>query len=423
MKRPIMRASPLPGRPRRRAPRARRGAPAAGALIAALGWFLPAARPLTPASWAAPAPAAAPGVATPAFMLTAERGYFGDALAIDAAGGRLFAVRTDGATAAAIVVHDLATGAEVRTIPLASAASQIERLLPLAGGGGVAIALDPAGRRSALAFGADGKPGRTVGPFSDVALATRDGRPTLIGFSEKLAAGGDATVTLAPHDPVTLKTSGKARVLTLHGGRALKQPPFSLIAWQDGYTRALGERPGAYDRAADAKLPARAAVLDLFSRAFTVDGEIADVVAWTAAQAERRALPNRARYLRVAARQDGVELVSLDGRARAIPLAEPFARYDPRSLRDEEDADGSLTFALSIDPLNPEALARQKAEPAYLDVYTIAAGAEPVAPLARVLRVVLDERPVSWVAARGAFAVLRKHKSFGRGGTRIEVYR
>jgi len=35
----------------------------------------------------------------------------------------------------------------------------------------------------------------------------------------------------------------------------------------------------------------------------------------------------------------------------------------------------------------------------------------------------LDDRPVSWVVGGQFVALLRKHKSFSRGGTEIEVYR
>jgi hypothetical protein len=34
----------------------------------------------------------------------------------------------------------------------------------------------------------------------------------------------------------------------------------------------------------------------------------------------------------------------------------------------------------------------------------------------------MDERPAAWVASGGYAAVLRKHKSFSRGGAELELY-
>jgi hypothetical protein len=40
----------------------------------------------------------------------------------------------------------------------------------------------------------------------------------------------------------------------------------------------------------------------------------------------------------------------------------------------------------------------------------------------RLLRAPMDDRPATWVAAGNHAAVLRKHKSFSRGGGQLEVY-
>jgi hypothetical protein len=41
----------------------------------------------------------------------------------------------------------------------------------------------------------------------------------------------------------------------------------------------------------------------------------------------------------------------------------------------------------------------------------------------RILRVPVDDRPVSWVAGRTHVAVSRRHKGFARGATRVEIHR
>ena len=81
-------------------------------------------------------------------------------------------------------------------------------------------------------------------------------------------------------------------------------------------------------------------------------------------------------------------------------------------------------------PLNAQALGRKKRDRAFLDLYAAHADRPLLPPskdapqfsTTRLLRAALDERPVSWQVQGNAVAILRKHKSFSRGGNELEVY-
>jgi hypothetical protein len=108
----------------------------------------------------------------------------------------------------------------------------------------------------------------------------------------------------------------------------------------------------------------------------------------------------------------------------------PLRYYDASTLVEtEEPGSGSLYFSLTTDPLHPEALARQKKDPSYFDLYwlqaatDVAAATDPLRPtLRRALRTAADDRPTAWQVAGRSAAVLRKHKNFSRGGVLLEVF-
>jgi hypothetical protein len=79
-----------------------------------------------------------------------------------------------------------------------------------------------------------------------------------------------------------------------------------------------------------------------------------------------------------------------------------------------------LTFALEVDPVNVDAVARKKADPRALDVYSVPVGAPREGRLRT--RVALGTQPVVWTVAGNRLVVLHRFKSFARGGDRIDVY-
>jgi hypothetical protein len=382
---------------------------------------------LTPAPGAAePSASPSPSLAQPAFVYKPARGFIDDPVAIDAEQGRLAVLRTDSASFAQVEIVDLASGKTLRTFKAGSPQQLFDRLLIAPGGGTVVITRDPRdGRRSAQYFSPDGRAAGLAGPATEFGTTVRGGREQLVGWDRK-ASAGKTTYTVTQYQLAGLHKQG-ARVYAAGKDGVLVKPSLKVVGWQDGYAQVMGQKPGGYDKRQDVRQPDKAAVLDALSGGLVKESAIGDVLGWAAAAELRRTRPNRSLMAVLSDEGDAVSLVDSYGRRTPLALQAKVANYQARSLAEQEEP-GTLYFSLSLDPLNPDALARQKADKAYLDLYRVrqeptGGAAASGGAMAPVLRVALDDRPVTWVAGDHVVALLRKHKSFSRGGTEIEVYR
>lgn len=375
--------------------------------------------------------AAEPELAKPAFVLKPAKGFIDDPFVIDSAGARLAVIRTDSASFALIELVDLASGQTTRAFAAGNPQQLFDRVL-FAGGpesGVVVISKDASnGRRTAQHFGADGKPIGQVGPVTDFGTTTRGGVPILVGWDRRTAASGDTTYTVAQYKLDGLARVGKPRAFVISKDGMLSQPPLKVISWQDGYAQIVGQRPGGFDKAKDMRLPDRAVVFDALEGALSSEQEIGDVLGWAVATQIRRTQLNRTLFAAISDEQDAVQLIDALGRRTPLTLGTPVQNYERKSLAEQEDSPArTLYFSLTLDPLNPDALGRQKADKPYIDLYRVrapradarAAGAPETE---RILRAPVDERPVTWVVGGRYVALLKKHKTFSRGGSEIQVY-
>jgi hypothetical protein len=76
-------------------------------------------------------------------------------------------------------------------------------------------------------------------------------------------------------------------------------------------------------------------------------------------------------------------------------------------------------MSLSVDPVNPDAVNRQKTEPDDIDLYTIDRQSHVAA---RILTLPGEGRRSAWHIAADRLVLLRKGKGFDRGGVSLEVY-
>ena len=103
--------------------------------------------------------------------------------------------------------------------------------------------------------------------------------------------------------------------------------------------------------------------------------------------------------------------------ARARPA---LGQYDPKSLQGELEPDGTGWLALTVDPVNPDAVARKKADPEYLDIFHIDSDGKAV----RVARMLSDRHaPQARRDAAIRFWLLERSKGFDRGGKSLTIYR
>jgi hypothetical protein len=275
----------------------------------------------------------------------------------------------------------------------------------------------------AYRFDADGKQVAKVGPATAFGRPPADGTSRaklLVGFDRKLGPkGAEATYTVTPHDLATLAPAGKPRVWKTDVAGETKNPTARLIGFFDGYSRVLGERPGAYNKAEDVRAPPRMLVMDALSGKVTNETEIANVEGWAVTGILRREHPGRSLFVELNQDASGVDVVDAMGKKQPAALAVPFRMYDPKSLRVEEGpAPGALTFGIAVDPLNADAIKRKKTDPPMLDVYTADVRQGTVTLRGRVF----TPRPVTWKTAADKLVVLKRFKSFSRGGDELQIY-
>jgi len=374
--------------------------------------------------WAAPV--GAQELAKPTFVLKPEKGFIDDPFAIDGDSARLALLRTDSASFALVEIVDLKTGKTRRAFAAGNPQQLFDRVL-FAGGDDTGIVLvtrdSVTSRRSAHYYGPDGRPLGLVGPVTDFGVAVRGGTKYLVAWDRKTAASGETTYTVAQYKLEGLARTGKPRAYVINKDGTITDPPLKVITWQDGYAQIVGERPGAYDKKKDARQPGKAAVLDALAGTFASETDIGDVLGWTVASQLRRTRLNRTLLPVITDEQDAIQLIDASGRRMPLNLGtSKVQNYDRKSLLEQEDAASrTVWFSLALDPLNPDALGRQKADKPYLDLYRVQMPADAKAPeTSRVLRVGVDERPVTWVVGGRYVALLRKHKAFNRGGNEIQ---
>ena len=199
---------------------------------------------------------------------------------------------------------------------------------------------------------------------------------------------------VAAHDMKTLARAGKPTGLKVDAGGMVQQPPLKLLGWLDGYAQIIAQQPGGYDKARDMRVPDRAARYDLLRREIVWSAEIEDVRGWATVNGMRARDVNRWAFLESSEDLENLTLVDALGYRANVKLAIPFEIYDPRSaVYREQDAASHIDFTLAVDPLNPRALHRRKADAAKLDFYRIdvpapgaQAGKDAVAAQKRALR-------------------------------------
>ncbi|MDX2022424.1 MAG: hypothetical protein SF187_19465 [Deltaproteobacteria bacterium] len=404
-----------------------------GCLVGSLALVAVARGPAiaAPVSPAAAVATSAPPVQKPTWVRKADKGFFDDPMAIDVQSGLVALIRTDSASFAELEFFDLVQKTKVASFPLGSPQDMFERIEFTGQGRSVIVVVrdGKSGQRTAQRFDDAGKPAGLVGPATDVGFASRGNQRFVVRWDRAQDKKGQTRFVVAAFDLATLTPVGKPRVLASDGADRLAKPPLAILSWMDGYTQIFAQEPGGYDKAKDMRLPDRAAIFDVLKGEVTWRGDIPDVMGWSAVNQLRRRRPGRSAFAEVAEDQTHLDLANGLGLATATKLAVPFEMYDLRSLVESESMSaGTLHFSLTVDPLNPAALEKKKADVPKLDLYwvplpalTRSAGVETVAT--HLLRTPMDERPVAWKVAAPWVVILRKFKNFARGGEVVEIYK
>jgi len=355
--------------------------------------------------------------ATEVLKLSAAVGFIDDAVAAD--GDRLAYVVADSAEKAALHVVSLASRDEqivdISTVTLHPTA------ITLVGQRAFVVGRDEAGTQVAalieLATTNKRKPAGTalykLGPAAHITPITRDGKLRVAVHRTTDRAGATRHQT----ELVAIETGRRVaagRPLELAASGASAQHELRVNHWSDGYTRAHGIKAGTWDRKENERGPDVEATFDL------VTGKLAKQPITDLFDQKRRfqALADAGGaldFVRVA--PDGTPQLWRAGKGLALQLDQPFATYDPSSLAAIVGPDGAW-LALKVDPVNPDAVARQKADPEYLDIFQVTADGKG----ARKARVYAPRMRFRFGVAGSRFWILERNQGLDRGGKRLTLY-
>jgi hypothetical protein len=192
---------------------------------------------------------------------------------------------------------------------------------------------------------------------------------------------------------------------------------FHVNHWSDGWTKAYGIKGGEWDPKENQRTADVEATYDLIAGKFIDRHPIQDL------------FEQRKRYQVLADANGALDFVRMDtfntsvvvwraGKPLTLELDQLMAQYDPKSLQGDLQPDATW-FALEVDPVNPDAVARKKADPRYLDIFK--AGLDGKA--FRKMRV-LEATGVHYRfgVVRDKVWLLERSPGFDRGGKALTFY-
>lgn len=340
-------------------------------------------------------------------------GFIDDAYALRDDGKAIAYITTDGASAATLHLADVGG----KTIDVAGApidAVAVAWLSPTR----VLVVRGSDGSSTAQAFTATGvDKGKPIGPFGRFAFAAIDGKRAFVTYTRSEKHGVEHA--FAAYSVDTLKPL-KKRIWREDADGQIKQGPSSLkpLWWAEGFTVMAGLRAGEFDKARDMRRPDRYARLDTFSGKILAETEVQDILGFTQISLIRRDAPNQPVIVRYS--DDHKKLLMIDGIAEhEIAVPHPLWKYDPATLAWHTVDDKRVAASLTIDPVNPDAVARKKADVDEIELYEVDRPSHAVRPLASIPG---EGRRSSWQLAGNRLLLLRKGKGFDRGGVALEIF-
>ena len=272
-----------------------------------------------------------------------------------------------------------------------------------------------------------GKPVYKLGPAKNITVITRDGKPRV---AVHRVTGTKHEVELDAIE--TGKRVAAGHALELDASDTSKALELKVNHWSDGWTKAYGIKGGEWDRKENQRSPDVEATYDLIAGKLIDKHPIADLF-------EQRKRFQVLEHAKADAKLDFVRM-SWDnanvvawraGKAQNIELDQALGQYDPKSLQGVLEPDGTTWIALKVDPVNPDAVARKKADPEYVDIFKAGSdgkGVRKVRVLATGASFVLGVLSRSSAPAPGARAedriwLLERSPGFDRGGKSLTIYK
>ncbi|HVV87152.1 MAG TPA: hypothetical protein VHE35_29130 [Kofleriaceae bacterium] len=358
-----------------------------------------------------PPPAGLVGL-TQVGSLVPDRGFVDDPVATD--GTNLAVIVTDGAALAEARVLG-PDGVSHSTVDLAPIIPTVRRMY-LLGSRLFVVADDPAGGPvTAALVGLDGKVVHRHARATDLALRSIGGKDTVVAYTHTSTGAGEQH-QIALFDPVSGKKIAKrgGKIVIGSDGRDSKLD-LRVDYWLDDHTVAVGMHGGVWRKSEDQRSPDTLAQYDLVQNKWLKDEPVPDLLAQARRLETLTAHPGERVFVNVPS--DGSDLeIWRDGVPTPVTLDPPQSTYDPASARIAMRGD-RVWLSMMVDPTNPAAVARKKADPEYLDLFEID-GTRAV----RRARIFAPKKKLTWGWAGDTLWVLEKNVGFGRGGKALRLY-
>lgn len=358
-----------------------------------------------------------------------SKGFVDTPIAFDASGDHLLYVNGDAADMAQLVEFDPANNREVVRIDISKFTRLPMEVAEVRDGqqywirGRVSTGDE---RHIAAVVDSKGKVLRKWGPATNVERSTYQGEPIVVAYQR-------SEQTDKENRPVIIHT---VEAFSISTGKRIGRPgrlqtdllghskdlDFRVNHWRHAYRTAVGIKGGEYDPKEDQRTPNVEGWYDLVGHAFERTIPIADLLAHAARFQDLEGHDNEYFFVSVARDLSGLVAFENGVGPRAVELPEPLHYYFHQSLVVQHPTEPTqpLYFSFEVDPVNPDAVARKRADEKFLDVYRLASGASVAV---RVARLPLDERTsLRWRARSGVLVAGPRHIGFSRGGPKLDWY-
>ena len=358
-----------------------------------------------------------------------DKGFVDDPMAFDAKDAHFAYVHTDMASFLKVVVIKTAGFKPHTELVIADTSIKPQQLLFSEDSKRlVLIFKDAKGTRGAMVWDLErGKLLKRFGPYDLVETVRHKGAQCLSLTRIREDKRGNKHHTVEVIRTANLRRAARAKLTVQAGGR-LTRPQMRVRYWEPGHLTLVGTRQGKYDKKRDIRLPDVAIRYDLLTKKETWKYTPQKLMDWSLTMNTLRP-SNRGSFRFLAVSDDLKKLYYVDRNngLNTMTLPVQWVLYEHTSLKHAETWDREkLYFSMTIDPVNKPAVKRKKADIERVDLYRLDAGPKAT-PVGQVLtgrkRGESTSRRFTWKVGQGHFSYLYKLKGFGRGGSRVTIYK
>ena len=212
-------------------------------------------------------------------------------------------------------------------------------------------------------------------------------------------------------------SKGQYRLVTDDANR-VTNPKMKLIYFVSDYLQAVGKIEGRYDKARDIRLPDQMAFYDMAARKVVRERPIKDAIVWEKSRLFRKTHSAMAPVFLL----EGSALFVVMPDNSKLKIATPLqlARFRSDSLYDEMDGARMAFVGLTVDPQNPVALRQHRSDLEKFHLLAVRLGSRPAAR--EILQLGSKNMILRWHHGKGVVVVMRLHKNWGLGASRLWVH-